>query len=100
MRKSSKSVFCDLITPITDKTNFQCAACVIDGGFLLPRVIWKTGETFSAILVKYVVSIKSYYNQRANTVVCDGYPEDLPEKSTKAAERLRRAKRLHQMCCD
>ncbi|GBM49243.1 hypothetical protein AVEN_70993-1 [Araneus ventricosus] len=42
---------------------------------------------------KYIVYIKINYNQGATTVVFDGYPEDLPEKSIKTAERLRRAKR-------
>ncbi|GBM30040.1 hypothetical protein AVEN_88259-1 [Araneus ventricosus] len=59
MRKSSKSVFYDLFFPITDKINFQGAAYVIDGGFLLHRVIWKNSENFSAILGKYVAYIKN-----------------------------------------
>ncbi|GBM51750.1 hypothetical protein AVEN_175316-1 [Araneus ventricosus] len=90
MRKSSKSIFYDLFTRITDKINFQCADYVVDGVFLLHRVIWKNGENFSALLGIYVACMKKYYNQGATstTVVFDGYPKDLPEKSIKTAERL------------
>ncbi|GBO32156.1 hypothetical protein AVEN_159642-1 [Araneus ventricosus] len=59
MRKSSKYVFYDLFTPITDKINFQDTAYIIDGGFPIHRVIWKNGETFSANLGKYVIYIKN-----------------------------------------
>ncbi|GBL88223.1 hypothetical protein AVEN_117805-1 [Araneus ventricosus] len=37
--------------------------------------------------------MKEYYNQGATTVIFDGYPEGLPEKSINSAERLRRANR-------
>jgi hypothetical protein len=93
MRKTPKSVFYDLFSPITDNVNLNGAAYVVDGGFLLHHVVWKNGETYQAIINKYVEYVKKYYNQDATTVVFDGYPEDLSMKSTKSAERLQRAKR-------
>lgn len=93
MRKTPKSVFYDFFTPVTDNVNFHGVAYVIDGGFLLHRVVWKIHEPFSEIVDSYVAYIKKYYFQGITYVVFDGYPEDLQVKSTKSAERLRRAKR-------
>lgn len=64
---------------------------VIDGGFLLHRVVWYQQETYN-ILSKYVQYVQKYY--KANSVVVfDGYPNDANNKSTKSAERLRRSQR-------
>lgn len=46
---------------------------------------------FSSILNKYVDYVKQYYKSCA-TIVFDGYPNHLT-KSTKSAERYRRARR-------
>lgn len=90
MRKTRKSVFYDLFFPVTDY-NFDNAVYVIDGGFLLHRVIWQTRKTFSSIITKYVEYVKRYY-KRGAIIVFDGYPDDIT-KGTKSAERYRRAKR-------
>lgn len=92
LRKTPKSVLYDLFTPLNE-VNLEGAAFVIDGGFLLHRVVWKNGETFQLILTKYVDYLKRHYNRSATSVVFDGYPEDQPTKSIKSAERLRRSKR-------
>lgn len=88
MRKTKKSVFYDLFNPVTDY-NFENAVYVIDGGFLLHRVVWQIRETFSSILNKYVNYVKQYYKNGV-TIVFDGYPDDATI-STKSAERYRRA---------
>lgn len=90
MRKTKKLVFYDLFNPVTD-VNFENAFYLIDGGFLLHRVVWQTREQFSSILNKYVDYVKQYYKSGA-TIVFNGYPNHLT-KSTKSAERYRRARR-------
>jgi len=39
------------------------ASYIVDGGFLLHRVIWQAKETFFPILKKYVDYVKDYYNK-------------------------------------
>lgn len=45
---------------------------MIDGGFLLHRVKWIVGSTFSFIFNQYVAYIKKHFGNRC-TVVFDGY---------------------------
>ncbi|KAJ8892545.1 hypothetical protein PR048_005126 [Dryococelus australis] len=74
MRKIHKSVMNNLFIPIsaTDTCN---VAYVIDGGFILHRVVWQTKEQFSSVIDKYVNYIKNHY--RPNTIIVfDSYPED------------------------
>jgi len=123
MRKTKKSVFYDLFYPVVD-VSFENAVYVIDGGFLLHRVVWQTREIFSSILNtvyvidggfllhrvvwqtreifssilnKYVEYVKKYCNIGA-TVVFDGYPDD-KTKSTKSVERYRREKKVWGCKC-
>ena len=63
---------------------------VIDEGFLLHRVVWQKGELFKGILKRYTEYVKKHYKE-SSFVVFDGYPENMAEKSTKSAERTRRA---------
>jgi len=90
MRKTKKSVFYDLLYPVVD-VSFENTVYIIDGGFLLHRVVWQTRETFSLIQNKYVEYVKKYYNIGA-TFVFDGYLDD-ETKDTKSVERYQRAKR-------
>ncbi|GBM36240.1 hypothetical protein AVEN_71948-1 [Araneus ventricosus] len=64
---------------------------VVDGGFLLHRVLWQAKESFSFILKKYVDCSKKHFNEGAS-IFFYGYPEGA-EKSTKSVERIRRRKR-------
>lgn len=91
MRKTRKSDLYNFFTPVnTDERN---AAYVIDGGFLLHRVVWQTREQFSCILDKYVNYINNHYGPNT-TIVFDGYPQDAAEKSIKSAERIRRTRNM------
>ncbi|KAF2884743.1 hypothetical protein ILUMI_21418 [Ignelater luminosus] len=65
--------------------NLEKAEFVVDGGFLLHRVIWKAKEPISSIIIKYVDYIKNWYGKKA-TIVCEEYPDVASEKSTKSAE--------------
>ncbi len=52
--------FNDLFSPIIDNVDLNGAAYVVNGGFLLQRVVWKNGETYQAIINKYIQYIKKY----------------------------------------
>lgn len=93
MRKSRKSELYKLFTPIKVDISVN-ADYVVDGGFLLHRVVWNSGEQFSNIINKYVNYVKSNYRSDSITIVFDGYPEDVAEKSIKSAERARRARAM------
>ncbi|GBM55665.1 hypothetical protein AVEN_6854-1 [Araneus ventricosus] len=68
------------------------SACyVVNGGFLLHRVLWQAKESFYFILQKYIDYAKKHFNEET-TIVFDDYPEDAA-KSTKSVERIRRTKK-------
>lgn len=69
---------------------------VIDGGFLLHKVVWPPIKNFDNILKSYVEFMKNHYSLNSH-VVFDGYPEQC-DKSTKAAERHNRQAR--KLCPD
>lgn len=93
LRKSKKSAIYSLFTPIDDTITSGDVSYVIDGGFLLHKVVWHKGETFSSICDQYIGYIEKYYGANA-VVVFDGYPDDITRKSTKSAERLRRSRKV------
>lgn len=68
-----------------DLTTFEF---VVDGGFLLHKVVWQKETTVSTICDGYVKFLKTHYNGRGCTVVFDGYTDT--SESTKAAEQSRR----------
>ncbi|GBL58459.1 hypothetical protein AVEN_188014-1, partial [Araneus ventricosus] len=71
--------------------HFISACYVVDGGFLLHRVLWQAKESFSFTLKKYVDYSKKHFNEGA-TIVFYGYPEDAA-KSAKSIERISRKKK-------
>jgi len=93
MRKSSKSTLYSLFSHVTDTVMTEVTSSdvcyVIDGGFLLHKVVWKKGETFLSISERYVQYIETHY--RHLVIVFDGYPENISKMSTKTADRLRRS---------
>ncbi|GBN51515.1 hypothetical protein AVEN_57146-1 [Araneus ventricosus] len=90
LRKTCMSVFYDLFSTTT-VVHFTSAFYMVDGGFLLHRVLWQAKESFSFILKKYVDYAKKHFNEGAS-IVFYGYPEDA-EKGTKSVERIRRTKK-------
>ncbi|GBL80608.1 hypothetical protein AVEN_225288-1 [Araneus ventricosus] len=62
LRKTRKSVFYDLFSASSD-VHFTSACYVVDGGFLLHRVLWQAKESFSFILKKYVDYAKKHFNE-------------------------------------
>ncbi|XP_061723992.1 uncharacterized protein LOC133530150 [Cydia pomonella] len=102
MRKTNKSIFYEMFSPVTpnstdqdqlcDDVNLKDEAHVIDGGLLLHRVVWQKNTTYSAICKKYVDYVKKFTNP---TVVFDGYEN---ENCVKNQERKRRAKGRMNTC--
>lgn len=64
---------------------------VVDGGFLLHRVVWGCQISFAMICANYIHYITRHYGPNT-IVVFDGYPECETETGTKSAERNRRSK--------
>lgn len=67
----------------------QNIAQVIDGGFLLHRVVWPRDTSFENICQSYVTYLRHHFPNYVE-VVFDGYPDDPSQVGTKFAERHRR----------
>lgn len=91
MRKGTKSALYKAFTP-TEQPNLQGCVYIIDGGYLLHKVVWSRGQPFSSICESYVSYVKSKYKDSA-VVVFDGYSEDKTVRGTKHAERARRSRK-------
>ena len=87
MRKTKKSAIYDCFEKVNIDTNNTNATYIIDGGYLLHRVVWDSEETFNVILDKYVQYVRRHFGSRV-TVVFDGYNDCT--RNIKAAEQRRR----------
>jgi hypothetical protein len=92
MRKCVKSSLYKAFKQCSDDINFGNAMYVIDGGYLLHRVVWNRCKSFSSICNNYVAFVRSNYTSNA-IIVFDGYPEDIVHRSTKYVERFRRSRK-------
>ncbi|KYM94341.1 hypothetical protein ALC62_15043 [Cyphomyrmex costatus] len=63
MRKNTKSDFYNLFLPLQEKPTFQNAWYVIDGGYLLHKVVWPKKSTYVEIFQTYVNYIKKHYSE-------------------------------------
>ncbi|GBO14791.1 hypothetical protein AVEN_205662-1 [Araneus ventricosus] len=91
MRKGAKSSLFSAFTPtkidaVQGKNNFV----VVDGSHLLHKVVWHRNMNFGDIAKSYLTYLQTHYGSNV-AVVFDGYPFDVNGKSTKSAERIRRA---------
>lgn len=88
MRKSTKSVLAkqltDEVDPVTELP--KNAHYVIDGGYLLHKVVWPKEGTYGDVCNEYVTYTKRHYGQQV-TCIFDGY-DNL--NSTKCYEQERR----------
>lgn len=87
MRKTKKSALYDLFTTSEKDINLETTCTVVDGGFLLHRVIWSRNSTFALVCMGYVTYILKHYGTNC-TVVFDGYSN--VANSTKNSEQNRR----------
>ena len=66
MRKGTKSSLYKELRPEPDMSKLeQCRQYVVDGGFLLHRVVWSKGQTFGQICQKYVEYVQTNYLRTA-----------------------------------
>ena len=87
MRKTKKSALYEVFPVEETALDLKVTANVIDGGFLLLRVKWSVGSTFSCICKQYVTYVKKHYGNNC-TAIFDGYYDTT--RSTKRGEQKRR----------
>ncbi|XP_029341748.1 uncharacterized protein LOC100571724 isoform X2 [Acyrthosiphon pisum] len=89
MRKTKKSILYDVFLTTTNTYNVldKNVVVVIDGGFLLHRVVWPSTSTYGNIIGNYVNYVKRHYGSNC-VVVFDGYANT--ELNIKNSERQRR----------
>lgn len=64
---------------------------IVDGGYLLHKVIWPQNNSYFEIANNYSSYLKKHYGTNV-AVIFDGYPSDPAQRGTKSSERLRRSK--------
>ncbi|GBM23114.1 hypothetical protein AVEN_150530-1 [Araneus ventricosus] len=89
MRKGTKSSLYKAFKPCIRDFNAESSVYIIDGGYLLHRVIWKRGSTFSSICDNYVTCVRT----STTLVIFDRYPENETVGGTKCAKRARRTQK-------
>ncbi|KAF0706902.1 Uncharacterized protein FWK35_00033648, partial [Aphis craccivora] len=89
MRKTKKSILYDVFPSTTNTYNVldKNVVVVIDGGFLLHRVVWPSTSTYGNIIENYANYVKRHYGSNC-VVVFDGYANT--ELNIKNSERQRR----------
>jgi len=90
MSKTQKSAIYDFFQCVNIDINHKNTTYIIDGGYLLHRVVWNREETVYVIFEKYVHYIHKHFGYNV-IVVFDGYNDY--KKNTKAAEQNRRSTR-------
>lgn len=92
MRKNNKADFYDSFKPQDKPPIFKDSFIIIDGGFLLHRVVWNRNSTYGKVCDQYINYIRNDYATNNNTcmIYFDGYPKNINEKGTKNVERIRR----------
>ena len=90
MRKTQKSVMYDVIESVagSQQTYLEESTVVVDGGYLLRRVIWPQHGSYSDVYSTYVTYVQKHHGTNNVVIVFDGY-SDAP--STKSMEQNRRA---------
>ncbi|KYN50610.1 hypothetical protein ALC57_11948 [Trachymyrmex cornetzi] len=83
MRKNKKSALMNMFTTFGNDLPDSDKKFIIDGGFLLHRVVWSTNTSYKNICTTYLNYVKSHYGTNC-IVVFDGYNN--ASSSTKVAE--------------
>lgn len=90
MRKTTKSVLYSIFDSTVKAVELSEMDKVVDGGFLLHRVIWQKNASVATICDGYITYINRHYPGLSRTVVFDGYLNSA--NSTKSQEQRRRYK--------
>lgn len=100
MRKTTKATLYDNMIPIDIELDENNVTYIVDGEFLLHRVVWSKDDTFSIILDEYIQYLQTHYGSEI-VVVFDGYSDN--SKNIKAMEQQRRTTALsksYEVCFD
>ncbi|KAJ8676127.1 hypothetical protein QAD02_011913 [Eretmocerus hayati] len=92
MCKTRKHKFIENFTPLSGKLDCSEMKYVIDGGFLLHRIMWSQDKLIDDVLKRYVKYLTDHFSQGC-TIIFDGHP-DVPQ--ARHIKSLGRARRLNQ----
>ncbi|GBN36812.1 hypothetical protein AVEN_37218-1 [Araneus ventricosus] len=87
MRKTQKSAIYDCFQCVNVEIDNTNTSYIIDGGYLLFRVMWDREEIFNAIFEKYVHYVHRHFGHNF-IIVFDGYSDYT--KNIKVSEQRRR----------
>lgn len=87
MRKNKKSSLYELLEPVDGEVDYTNVTYIIDGGYLLHRVLWNREDTFDTIFDSYINYVRKHFGQNV-IIVFDGYNDH--ENNVKASEQRRR----------
>ena len=87
MRKTQKSAIYDCFQCVNVEIDNTNTTYIIDGGYLLHRVVWDREETFDVIFEKYVHYVHRHFGHNV-IIVFDGYTDY--KKNIKAAGQRHR----------
>lgn len=93
-RKNVKADLFDEFTSANISPPSRNTVHVVDGGFLLLKVVWLKNETIKKITEQYVKYVSAHYGNN-NYIIFDGYPDSYSASvadSTKTVELLQRKK--------
>lgn len=85
MRKTKKS---EVFVESSEEPNHKDCTHVIDGGYLLHRVVWHQNQTYESICAAYLGYVKRNFRARS-VIVFDGYTDS--SSSTKKTEQYCRS---------
>ncbi|GBN93115.1 hypothetical protein AVEN_72878-1 [Araneus ventricosus] len=91
MRKTQKSAIYDCFQCVNVEIHNTNTTYIVDGGYLLHRVVWVREEIFDAIFVKYVHYVHGNFVHNV-IIVFDGYSDYT--KNIKVAEQRRRTTKI------
>ena len=89
MRKNEKTDLYQFFKPDIEPST-RNRIYIVDGGYLLHKVVWGVCNTYSEVAEKYVYYISRHFGNNC-VIVFDGYSYNL---STKNTERIRRLQKL------
>ncbi|GBM26909.1 hypothetical protein AVEN_264758-1 [Araneus ventricosus] len=94
--KDKKSSLYKAFKPCIQDFNAVSSVYIIDGRYLLHRVIWNRISTLSSICDNYVTYVRTKYKSIYKSIVLvifDGYPENETVGGTKCSERAKRSRK-------
>lgn len=69
MRKSQKSLMYQMFKNTDINMELKNYTCVVDGGYLLHRVVWPSNQTFGYICDTYESYVKEHYGEKSIIVL-------------------------------